>query len=275
MSELLSCQMCSYFALHEQQLMRHVCHIHEQDPNFLIYCSTCSRSFTKLDSFRKHKLRSNECSCEGHLTPQSLSQMPVVPNPNDDMPPTDCEENSSFVLAPRRPSTKWRAATFILGIKEKHNLSQAAVDTMLSSTTSLVNGLLHDVLAGLREELPEGGKEVLDKKMQEGSFDLQPFNGLETAYLQNKYFREYFKLVVSKTVCMCHIRCVTLFQACLHWRRNRIAAVVDMAVGSKLNWYKLLIAQVSLFPWERGLTQQPLRCISLICRYKGAFLPKP
>ena len=199
MSELLSCPMCSYFASHEEQLLRHVCGIHEHDPNFLIYCSTCSRSFTKLDSFRKHKLRSSECSGKGDqpsLTPQS----PIVPDPTDDMSPTsnyDGGESSSIVPAPRRPSSKWRAATFILGIKEKHLLSQAAVDTLLSSTTSLVNGLLQDVLTGLREELPEGGKEVLDQKIREGSFDLQPFSGLETAYLQNKYFRECFELVVS------------------------------------------------------------------------------
>ena len=201
MSELVSCQLCSYFASNEEQLLRHVCQIHEHDPNFLIYCSTCSRSFTKLDSFKKHKSRSSECSYkedQPSLTPPALS---TAPDHNNGMSPTsNCDggDSSSFVLAPRPQSTKWRAATFILGIKEKHLISQAAVDTVLLSTTSLVNGLLQDVVTGLREELPEGGKEVLDKKIREGSFDLQPFRGLETAYLQGKYFRECFELVVSK-----------------------------------------------------------------------------
>ena len=72
-----------------------------------------------------------------------------------------------------------------------------------------MNGLLQDVVTGLQEELPEGGKEVLDKKIQEGSFDLEPCRGLETAYLQSKYFRGCFQLVVSKLLvidvyCMCH-----------------------------------------------------------------------
>lgn len=82
-------------------------------------------------------------------------------------PTSNCDggDSSSFILAPRSPSTKWRAATFILEIKEKHLISQAAVDTVLLSTTSLVNGLLQDLVTGLREELPEGGKEVLDKKI--------------------------------------------------------------------------------------------------------------
>ena len=46
-------------------------------------------------------------------------------------------------------------------IKEKH-LSQAAVATVISSTMSLVNGLLQGVLAELREELPEAARKVLD-----------------------------------------------------------------------------------------------------------------
>ena len=57
---------------------------------------------------------------------------------------------------------KWRAAMYIMEIKEKHPLSQAAVDAVISSTTSLVNGLLQGVLAELREELPEEARKVLD-----------------------------------------------------------------------------------------------------------------
>ena len=149
MSELVSCQLCSYFASKEKQLLRHIRQIREHDPNFLIYCSTCSRSFTKLDSFWKHKSHSSVCTYkedQPSLTPEALSQMPsIAPGHNDGMSPTsncDGRDSSSFVLAPRPPSTKWRAATFILGIKEKHLLFQAAVNTVLSSAMSLVNGLL-------------------------------------------------------------------------------------------------------------------------------------
>lgn len=82
MSELLNCPMCSYIASHEKQLLRHVCQIHEHDPNFLIYCSKCSRSFTKLESFQKHKLRSSQCSCS-NVTFRKTS---TSPGPSDDKP---------------------------------------------------------------------------------------------------------------------------------------------------------------------------------------------
>ena len=157
MSKLLNSPMCSYIASHEEQLLRHVCQIHKHDPNFLIYCSKCSRSFTKLELFRKHKLRSSQCSNV------IFGKTPTSPSPSDDMSTTnyDSKESLASSVVPCGLSTKWWAATYIMEIKEKH-LSQAAVATVISSTMSLVNGLLQGVLAELREELPEEARKVLD-----------------------------------------------------------------------------------------------------------------
>jgi len=76
------------------------------------------------------------------------------------------------------------------------SIKEQAIDAVLSLTNSLVDTLLQNVLTGLREDprLPEEAKAVVEEKMQEG---VQLFRGLETAYLQKKYFRESFKLVVS------------------------------------------------------------------------------
>lgn len=107
MSEL-NCPMCSYIASHEKQLLRHVCQIHEHDPNFLIYCSKCSRSFAKLELFRKHKLRSSQCSKATFRT------TPTSPGPSNDMSTTnyDMEESLASSVVPRGLSTKWQAATY-------------------------------------------------------------------------------------------------------------------------------------------------------------------
>ena len=55
--ELKCCAMCSYSTYQERQLLEHVCTIHRYDPNFIVYCTSCLRSFTKWDSFRKHTYR--------------------------------------------------------------------------------------------------------------------------------------------------------------------------------------------------------------------------
>lgn len=38
-------------------LASHVCKIHRYDPNFLIYCSSCLRSFKVWDTYKKHLYR--------------------------------------------------------------------------------------------------------------------------------------------------------------------------------------------------------------------------
>ena len=197
MSELLSCPMCSYCTAQTDQLLSHVCQIHEHDPNFLVYCNKCSRSFRKLESYRKHKFRSSECS--DVAAPSSSSSIVPAQDPSNDLLDT-CPEDLNPVAC--HPSTKWQAARFLLSIKAKHDLSQAAVDTIVTSTTSLVGTVVQDVLAGVREELPEEAKRVLDGKIQEGAFDRQLFEGLGTPYLQKKYFRESLKLVVSIITCL-------------------------------------------------------------------------
>ena len=61
MSEWLGCSTCSYCTPSREQLVRHVCRKHQHQPNFLVYCSHCSRSFFKVASFRRHTTRSSEC----------------------------------------------------------------------------------------------------------------------------------------------------------------------------------------------------------------------
>ena len=52
-----SCSMCSFCATNNATLVSHVCKIHRYDPNFLIYCSRCVRSFKVWDTYKKHLYR--------------------------------------------------------------------------------------------------------------------------------------------------------------------------------------------------------------------------
>ena len=51
------CSMCSFSATNNATLISHVCKIHRHDPNFLIYCSRCLRSFRVWDTYKKHIYR--------------------------------------------------------------------------------------------------------------------------------------------------------------------------------------------------------------------------
>lgn len=67
------------------------------------------------------------------------------------------------------------AALFLLTLKEKFKLTQTAVDFAMSSVKTMM-----DLVA---------------------SNAVHPFAGLETEYLQNNYYRNYFGLVVSSCTC--------------------------------------------------------------------------
>lgn len=54
---VLCCSMCSFQASDRDTLVLHVCKIHRHDPNFLIYCSRCLRSFRVWETYKKHLYR--------------------------------------------------------------------------------------------------------------------------------------------------------------------------------------------------------------------------
>lgn len=94
------------------------------------------------------------------------------------------------------PPQNWHAAKFILSIKERHTLSQSAVDCVISSTTSLMSSVTQSILSELKvnHEIPENIMELLENKFKGiGSI----FSGISTAYHQRKYFKEVFHKIVS------------------------------------------------------------------------------
>ena len=90
----------------------------------------------------------------------------------------------------------WYAAKFILNIKERHTLSQSAVDCVLNSTTTLMSSVYHGILSDLQNsgDIPENVMQLLQSKFENVE---SLFSGLSTAYQQKKYFKEEFHKIVS------------------------------------------------------------------------------
>jgi hypothetical protein len=98
-------------------------------------------------------------------------------------------------LGPRPVSRQWHDAAYILNIKEKYILSQAAIDQLLSATAAFVTNILSDLLNEVCDCVPIDILHKLEKKVRETNDTL--FNGVSTAFLQRKYFKQHFGLVVS------------------------------------------------------------------------------
>ena len=98
----------------------------------------------------------------------------------------------SDVMQVRRSS-----ALFILKLKEQRRVSQVAVDDIVESCKSLFSQTIVRVQAGVRAKLAEAGIEPHAIDGLGGVFDdvTDPFQGLETCHLQEKYFRDELGLI--------------------------------------------------------------------------------
>lgn len=83
-------------------------------------------------------------------------------------------------------------------MKEQRRLSQVAIDDLVEGSRSIFSHMLVRLEAGVKAHLAEAGVDT-DLIGLEGVFQkiADPFLGLETPYLQEKYFRESLGLIVS------------------------------------------------------------------------------
>ena len=91
-----------------------------------------------------------------------------------------------------------QSALFLLKMKEKRFLSQAALDDMVHETCAIFTQSFEIVKAGVREKLSEAGVDPSEMNL-DGVFSglTDPFDGLRSKYFQEKYFLENLGLVVS------------------------------------------------------------------------------
>ena len=90
------------------------------------------------------------------------------------------------------------AALFILKTTEKHNLPLSAVETLTSNISSLVGNAVHQVgeLVSAALSLTGADTTVVSQICSEEAI-INPFLGLESTYMQTKFFRETLRLLVS------------------------------------------------------------------------------
>lgn len=83
---------------------------------------------------------------------------------------------------------KRHAAKFILKLKEECKLTQSSVNIIVSSVKGLWAQAMDNIGQKLADHLPD--------QVDEDLFCC-PFEGLETQYLQQKYYQENFSYIVS------------------------------------------------------------------------------
>lgn len=107
------------------------------------------------------------------------------------------------------------SALFLLKLKEQRRISQVAIVDIVDGCTSLFYQTIARVQAGVNAKLAESGVDPDSILALDGAFGdvTNPFQGLKTCHLQEKYFRDTLGLIVSIS-CMhmlMYMQCTQVF----------------------------------------------------------------
>lgn len=178
--------------------MRHTFDCHSSTPSFRYPCgfSGCIQTFSTFSAISSHLRRrhpSELTQLEGDSgggdngQDQTLLQWNTgdLDDPNEDHE-EELTTTDSHLLAQKS------TALLLLTLKERHRLTQAAVNFSVGQIKQMVLHVLDDVKASVKSKLDVDGRSDIDE-----CFYVDPFQGLDTEHLQTKFYRENFNLVVS------------------------------------------------------------------------------
>ena len=104
---------------------------------------------------------------------------------------------------------KRTAALFILKVAEKHKLPLSSMESLLFDVQHLIGSVVHQIAEKFTDALSDSNISAasfpgFSEVFQEETL-LNPFKGLESTYLQTKYFKEELGLIVSTYINTCCI----------------------------------------------------------------------
>jgi hypothetical protein len=106
-----------------------------------------------------------------------------------------------YLLGSDAEEVQRSSALFILKLKEKFHVSQVAIDAVVEGSRMLFAQVLQRVKAGVRAKLAQVGLDAETIGLEDVYKNIvDPFDGINTCHLQEKYFREKLDLIVSNYV---------------------------------------------------------------------------
>ena len=204
----LQCQICGLVLLSLKLYVSHLRLVHAKDLNFNIMCgvSGCREVFRAFSAFNSHIYRHHrEAIGIGSTTEQELESLT---SPLHSASEYEAESVAAAAACNRDPPTaapvsvvgrnmKEEAARFLLTLREGRQISQAAIDDVISGCKSLcqhtimaMKGKVLDHVAEAGIELP-GLHDIIDTKYN-------PFDGIDTNYLFERFCVEHLGYLVSQ-----------------------------------------------------------------------------
>ena len=92
---------------------------------------------------------------------------------------------------------KWQKAKFLLRVTEEHALTHHGVNNLCDSVQWLVDTLSSETTERIKVLLPDDTNTELRKQIFDACKPGDVFDGLNTRFLREKYYENYFNYVVT------------------------------------------------------------------------------
>ena len=203
----LICPLCPHeltvglnFTLSE--FIKHIKIFHSHQPDFSITCglSGCLRKFTNFIIFRNHvsAYHSNDVNLSNQF-PESSDGVSDY-DWNDESRDVETSQNEQSDSNISFEDLKIASARFLIGLKEKHRLTEVVLQGVVKGVTQLfqchLSALYSKVHETVQNDIPSAVLLDLEKEFTDGPYS-QPFYGLETPFKQLQFYRSHFNLIVS------------------------------------------------------------------------------
>lgn len=174
MSHLI-CPICpvertSQLNLNLKNFLKHIQLFHSHQPSFSIKCGLggCLRTFTNFQVFRNHVSTFHSCDpILSNVTTTSESELPRNSVPDSGSATDDDVNNTestgevnlcgSDTIGMNRDDLQKSSALFLMGLKEKHKLTQVSLEGVVKGVTSLVQCSLVELHSQVSKSLLESG----------------------------------------------------------------------------------------------------------------------
>lgn len=213
-SSSCDCPLCNFSAPTRSLWLSHLRSVHNEDENFAVTCSIngCGASYSKCASFVSHLYRQHREAVvlgkSNHVCPSDLSTTEAL---HDEIESenyvseggidevTDLQHAVHQILETDCGHQRKKSALYILSLKEVHGLSEAAVDHVLKETEKIFTHTVGRIRAGVNERIARSGtdpNEIPELNLFLSSVE-DPFQGLRSTFLQEKFYREQLNCIVS------------------------------------------------------------------------------
>ena len=205
----LVCSLCNTRSPSISLWMSHLCQVHRSEVNISVSCPVdeCNALYSNVNSLCSHVYRTHNdflsCSVKNTTTRQVLVDDSTEASSSDfifdlSLPPSVTHDVNQLLHKDFFEQQK-KSVLFLMQLKEERFLTQSAVNDVVLGCTEVFEHTLSRVRAGVSAKLSQAGIDFSDIDGIDSIFSdmSNPFKGLESVYLQDKFISEELECVVS------------------------------------------------------------------------------